>query len=426
MSSRQSAKETALCGAVVLAVWYSAWLAGFGSAVVQTTAAIPVEHRSAALLPANAERADAPQPAAMGNATVANIDATDANIDVKPAEPETAMAAAATAAPDKPNTAAVDEPNTAASDEPLIAVAALPDSPPIAAPELPLVQVASADPSDPVPAEVRKVVARLEILDECLVVDICIDQYLWALYQRTLKQDTNKVRELRKVTVKRKGKMVTVTRRFTRLVDQDFTWKDPHAAERFGMPMMDYVIGGMDRRFKTKLFHTLHAAEQAGLSPGITSAFRDDYRQSIASGMKAAANRSFHGGSLRGGYGHGLAADIVSVNGANRAQRWVSTEALWKWIDANGKQFGIGRPYLGRDPPHVAPIDGREYAAHNPRMRAHAQARVKKPTRLALRDSVAKTQKKPNTVQAASPARNTKQGTVSDRQKVAMAEPGRG
>jgi hypothetical protein len=277
------------------------------------------------------------------------------------------------------------------------------------------------------PADVKKVVARIEILDECLVVDICIDQYLWALYQRTLKQDTNKVREHRKVTVKRKGKMVTVTRRFTRLVDQDFTWKDPHAAERFGMSMMDYVIGGMDRSFKTKLFHTLYAAEQAGLSPGITSAFRDDYRQSIASGMKAAANRSFHGGSLRGGYGHGLAADVVSVDGATRAQRWASTEKFWKWIDAHGKEFGIGRPYLGRDPPHVAPIDGREYAAHNPGMRAHAQAHVKKPTRLAMRDSAAKTPKKPNTVQAGSTARPIKQGAISDRsRRVAMAEPGRG
>ena len=84
---------------------------------------------------------------------------------------------------------------------------------------------------------------------------------------------------------------MTVTRTFTRLVDQDFTWKDPKAAERAGMPMMDYVIGGMDRSFKLKLFHTLHAAEQAGLSPGITSAFRDDYRQSIASGLKAATDQ---------------------------------------------------------------------------------------------------------------------------------------
>jgi hypothetical protein len=34
---------------------------------------------------------------------------------------------------------------------------------------------------------------------------------------------------------------------------------------------------------------------------------------------------------------------------------------LWKWIDENGPQFGIGRPYLDRDPPHIGPIDGKEY-----------------------------------------------------------------
>ena len=129
------------------------------------------------------------------------------------------------------------------------------------------------------------------------------------------------------------------------------------------MALMDYVIGGMDKSFKQKLFRMLLAAEAAGLSPGITSAFRDDYRQEIASGLKAASDRSYHGGSLRGGYGHGMAADIVSTKGDNRAQRWVSTEVLWKWVDANGKPLGIGRPYLGRDPPHVGPIDGPEYVS---------------------------------------------------------------
>jgi hypothetical protein len=151
------------------------------------------------------------------------------------------------------------------------------------------------------------------------------------------------------------------------------------------MSMMDYVIGGMDRSFKLKLFHTLQAAEAAGLSPGITSAFRDDYRQSIASGLKAASNRSYHGGSSRGGYGHGLAADIVSVEGGTRDQRWASSENLWKWVDAHGKEFGIGRPYLGRDPPHVAPVDGREYAAHN-RGSKQAGSNVKKVKRVAIRD----------------------------------------
>ena len=177
----------------------------------------------------------------------------------------------------------------AASEEPKsIVVAALPDPSQVLPPETPPVPVATANTPDPVPNDAREAVNTIEILDECLVAEICIDRFLWALYERTPKEDTIKVHERRKVTVKKKRKTVTVTRTFTKLVDQDFTWKDPKAAERVGMPMKDYVIGGMDRSFKLKLFHTLHAAEQAGLSPGITSAFRDDYRQSIASGLKAA------------------------------------------------------------------------------------------------------------------------------------------
>lgn len=231
------------------------------------------------------------------------------------------------------------------------------------------VQIASADPSDIEPVDANKATKAIEIVGECEVVDICIDRYLWALYQRTPKEDTIKKLERRQVIVKRKvkgkRKTVTVSKAFTKLVDQDFGWKDPKAAERAGMSMMDYVIGGMDRVFRLKLFRMLHAAEAAGLSPGITSGFRDDYRQSIASGLKAASNRSYHGGSLRGGYGHGLAADVVSVEGRTRNQRHASSEKFWKWIDAHGKEFGIGRPYLDRDPPHVAPIDGEEYAKHN-------------------------------------------------------------
>jgi hypothetical protein len=130
------------------------------------------------------------------------------------------------------------------------------------------------------------------------------------------------------------------------------------------MSLKDYVIGGMDRGFKLKLYHALRAMDDAGLMPGITSAFRDDYRQSIASGNKASSDSSYHGGSRRGGYGYGygLAADIVSVKGETRMQRFASSEELWKWIDAHEKELGIGRPYLDRDPPHVAPIDGKEYA----------------------------------------------------------------
>jgi hypothetical protein len=251
---------------------------------------------------------------------------------------------------------------------------------------LPSTDEATANTPDPDLDNVPRTIGTLEINEECLVAEICIDRYLWALYERAPKVDAIKVEEQRKVRIKRRGKMVTVTRTFTKRVDENFAWKDPKAADKVGMAMMDYVIGGMDRSFRLKLFYTLYAAEQAGLQPGITSAFRDDYRQSIATGLKAATERSYHGGSLRGGYGRGLAADIVSVKGNSRAQRWVSTEKLWKWIDERGRDFGIGRPYLNRDPPHVAPIDGQEYVSRRGSAKTQeAEATPKKGKQLAAR-----------------------------------------
>jgi hypothetical protein len=52
---------------------------------------------------------------------------------------------------------------------------------------------------------------------------------------------------------------------------------------------------------------------------------------------------------------------------------------LWKWIDANEKELGIGRPYLDKDPPHVAPIDGKEYADKRSAAKARL-AGLKKPS----------------------------------------------
>jgi hypothetical protein len=425
MNPRRLATVAALGGTVVLAGWAVAWLAGSGSAGIENTGAVPIEeHRTAALiasLTADFEVADAPQTTAVGNASVANASVANASVanasvanasvanasvanasvanasvanasvagasvanasvaDVAVASADVAAAAEAVTATATGTTAASDQPES-------IVAAALPDSPKTLPPEPPPVQVATANTPDPAPDDARQAVSSIEIPDECLEADSCIDRYLWALYQRTLKLDCIKVHERRKVTVRKRGKTRTVTKNFTRLVDEDFTWKDPKAAEKAGMPMMDYVIGGMDRSFRLKLFHTLRAAEQAGLSPGITSAFRDDYRQSIASGLKAATDRSYHGGSFRGGYGHGLAADVVSVNGATKAERWIATETLWKWIDAHGQEFGIGRPYLDMDPPHLAPIDGKEYADHHHGSKAqHAGPDLKKRNRLAARD----------------------------------------
>jgi hypothetical protein len=232
-----------------------------------------------------------------------------------------------------------------------------------ASPESP-VQLAALTPPDEVHHDARDEPNDIKTADECLASDLCIDQYLWSLYQRARKVDTIKVVEQKKASVVRKGKLRTIIQKIVKLVREDFAWKDPAAAEKAGMAQMEYVIGGVDRSFKLRLYHAFRAMDDAGLGPGITSAFRDDYRQSLANGLKAATNRSYHGGSSHGGYGHGLAVDLVSANGEADAERWDANEKLWNWIDAHGKDFGIGRPYLDKDPPHVAPIDGQEYAAH--------------------------------------------------------------
>src|SRR6266436_3258921 len=260
----------------------------------------------------------------------------------------------------------------------------------LASPEL---RTALADPTtrDPVADPVIKVplaepeanLSPLEASDECVLSEECIDQYLWSVYERAPKVDTTKVEEQIKTTVKKNGKSRTVTKTVTKFVNEDFTWKDPHAAENAGMSVAQYVIGGVDRGFKVRLYRLFRALDDAGLAPGMTSGFRDDYRQSIASGNKAATNRSYHGGSLRGGYGHGLAADLVSVSGATDVERWDANEKLWNWIDAHGKDFGLGPPYLDKDPPHVPPIDGQEYTAHR-RGNQYADHRRARNTKQAL------------------------------------------
>jgi hypothetical protein len=357
-------REAAIPASVLL------WLVAFGSG------AAPIVDRIVPALAADASFTDKRTPTAV------------AAVDVVAISRPVTQPAAADATPVLHEQPAVADATTPAVHEPeLIVTAALTDSSEMLPPEASPQPAAETSAVTPQPAVANRAVDTTEVLDECPVADTCIDRYLWALYQRTPKEDAVKVQEQRQVTVKKRGKLVSVTRTFTRTADEDFAWKDPKAADHVGMPMADYVIGGMDRDFKLRLFHMLHVAEAAGLSPGITSAFRDDYRQSIASGLKAADNRSYHGGSLRGGYGHGLAADIVSVNGATRAQRLTASDTLWQWVDAHGKEFGIGRPYLGRDPPHVAPIDGKEYADHHPGMKARqARAAAKPHHGLASRD----------------------------------------
>jgi hypothetical protein len=373
-------------------------------------------NRVAPALAANAEVATAPRAMPVNNAPSAKPEPVIVSAAASaPAEPQTTShefeAAAEAGLADSAQKAESETPPAqAATREPEPSVeATLADSTQKPPSEAPPVQTASLEPqpsveqtdinsAEKLPAEappaatagtpgpVREAsLNSVEIFDECYVADSCIDRYLWALYQRTPKEDSIKQQEQHRVTVKRKGKLVTITRTSTSVVDEDFAWKDPKAAERANMTMMDYVIGGMDRSFKLKLFNVLRAAEAAGLSPGITSAFRDDYRQSIAAGLKAANDRSYHGGSFRGGYGHGLAADVVSVTGATRSLRQASSENLWKWIDTHGREFGIGRPYLDRDPPHMAPTDGNEYISRRGTKHQDMASKPEKRKRVAVR-----------------------------------------
>jgi hypothetical protein len=152
-----------------------------------------------------------------------------------------------------------------------------------------------------------------------------VNQYLWSVYERT--------------TIKRDG-------------SGDFTWKDVAAAARLGMSRGDYVIRGMDPDFRELLYRAGLAMDAAGVRWTILSAFRDDYRQGLASGYKARADNSLHGGSTAtGGYGHGCAVDIADPDG--------KSGTLWKWLDANGTQvgleLGLQRPFPGFDPAHVLP-----------------------------------------------------------------------
>ena len=274
LATRAQRRINALAG-LALASCILAWLAGFGSATehvgasIENAGAKSIVERHEPTLVASSEPTVIPQATIVANAAIGDVE----------------MATAAEATPQKATdtTASLDEPKS-------FVVASLPDSSQALPPEAPSAGGATAsmpdpapekatdttasldgpkpfvvasltDPSqvfpsaegatavtpDPVPDTALPAVSTIEINEECLVAEICIDRYLWALYERAPKIDAIKVHEQRKVTVKRKGKTVTVTRTFTRRVDEEFGWKDPKAAEKAGMPMMDYVIGGMDR-----------------------------------------------------------------------------------------------------------------------------------------------------------------------------------
>ncbi len=344
----------ALYGTGALAGWVGAGLAGLGPLGIESTGA-PIELSRATSAATRARST------ALGEQGVSIDDIASDSAALSDAPAAVPLAIASLNTPDPERNEAKEAAGSVEVAGTGSGRAALSDPAPMPQPVRPSVHFAAINPIDPVQNAARPAVST-ETHDACAESDVCIDQYLWSLYERTPKVDTLKVEERIKEKVKTKGKTRTVVKTLTKYITEDFGWKDPKAAQKAGMSLKDYVIGGMDRDFRGKLYNALRAMDAAGFSPGITSGFRDDYRQELANGNKAAPDSSYHGGSRRGGYGHGLAADLVSVKGETRAERCAWSEILWKWIDAHEKELGIGRPYLDKDPPHIAPIDGKGYA----------------------------------------------------------------
>jgi hypothetical protein len=142
----------------------------------------------------------------------------------------------------------------------------------------------------------------------------------------------------------------------------NFEWKDPKAAARRKMEICEYVIGGVEPELLHKVASAGRAMESEGLRWGITSCFRDDYRQSlIKSGIRAKVGRSNHR--------RGKACDIVGLEPTDN-------EDVWAWIDRHS-EVGLGRPFPGRvkvagkfrwtlyDPAHTTLITSGEYVAQH-------------------------------------------------------------
>ena len=132
----------------------------------------------------------------------------------------------------------------------------------------------------------------------------------------------------------------------------DFTWKDITAAARIGLSVEEYVIGGIDPDFREVLYAVGHAMDAAGVEWTILSGFRDDFRQKMASGLKAKVNNSFHGGSRQ------RADTAMAVPSISPAPTGLTTSKVWRWVDKNGRDLALHRPLKAADPAHMIPQPG--------------------------------------------------------------------
>ena len=133
-------------------------------------------------------------------------------------------------------------------------------------------------------------------------------------------------------------------------------WREPD-----GAPAADALTAEIETRLRAVTFNyltiddaTLEEVDRVGKPRGLKRS--EIVRQALHDWLRKNAVEGFEQ--------EWITALNRTPDEATRAERWISTEALWKWIDAHSQQTGIGRPYLDKDPPHIAPIDGKEYADH--------------------------------------------------------------
>ena len=91
--------------------------------------------------------------------------------------------------------------------------------------------MATLETTDPIHTE-KVAVNSIGSVDECQASEVCIDEYLWSLYQRTPKRDAIKVVEQRKIKVIKNGKPRTVAQTLTKLVPKTLHGKTPRRQKR--------------------------------------------------------------------------------------------------------------------------------------------------------------------------------------------------
>ncbi len=168
--------------------------------------------------------------------------------------------------------------------------------------------------------------------------------------------------------------LCTVYNREPQKIDSsgDFTVKDIKAAAKRGLGLCEFAIGGMHPQFRHAVAETGRAIDRAlpAIRWTILSAFRDDYRQSIAEGFKARVGYSLHGGSrVTRGYGDGRAIDVTIAG--DRKDGPARAGALFAKY---GKKFGLVQPMPVKDVAHIQASGSSSYAQHRkPRHGKHTR-----------------------------------------------------